>query len=158
MVQNSRLALWSYNKERYLCLVLVCSRKNRNAQVMCENDLFDTFPECSKVVHILAVIPATSCSTERSLSPLRWLKTYLCSTMEQQCVSNIAFINSKRAYANSVVNNGSYHWYLRPSEWQRQLYILVYRMTLPLRLFHKNLGNLREFFGQVVHPLAKINN
>ena len=39
-------------------------------RVMQENYLFDTFPECSKVVHILAVIPATSCSTERSFSPL----------------------------------------------------------------------------------------
>ena len=27
-----------------------------------ENDLFDMFPEFSNVVHILAVIPATSCS------------------------------------------------------------------------------------------------
>ena len=39
-------------------------------RVMHESYLFDTFPECSKVVHILAVIPATSCSTERSFSPL----------------------------------------------------------------------------------------
>ena len=38
--------------------------------VMHENDLFDTFPERSKVLHILAVIPATSCSRERSFSPL----------------------------------------------------------------------------------------
>ena len=31
-------------------------------------DLFDIFPEFSKVVHILVVIPATSrCSAERSL-------------------------------------------------------------------------------------------
>lgn len=32
--------------------------------VMYENDLFGTFPKCSKVVHIVAVIPATSCSTD----------------------------------------------------------------------------------------------
>ena len=39
---------------------------------MQENDLFDIFPELSKVVHILAVIPATSrCSAERSFSALR---------------------------------------------------------------------------------------
>ena len=39
---------------------------------MQENDLFDIFPEFSKVVHILAVIPATSrCSAERSFSALR---------------------------------------------------------------------------------------
>ena len=31
-------------------------------QTMHENDLFDMFPEFSSVVHILAVIPATSCS------------------------------------------------------------------------------------------------
>ena len=83
----------------------------------------------------------------------------------------------KRAYANFVVNNGSYHWYLQPSKWQRQLFLLtcfwahlidscvrniyftcrpmlVYRMTLvSLRLFHNNLGNLQEFFGRVVHFL-----
>ena len=33
--------------------------------------------------------------------------------------------------------------------------MLVYRMTLlSLRLFHKNLGNLREFFERVVHFLS----
>ena len=71
-----------------------------------ENDLFDMFPEFSNVVHILAVIPATSCSAERSFSALRRLKTYLPrSTMGQQRVSNIALINIERAYVNSVVNN-----------------------------------------------------
>ena len=63
-----------------------------------ENDLFDMFPEFSNVAHILSVIPATSCSAERSFSALRRLKTYLRSTMGQQRVSNITLINS-------VVNN-----------------------------------------------------
>ena len=31
-----------------------------------ENDLFDMFSEFSNVVHIIALIPATSCSAERS--------------------------------------------------------------------------------------------
>ena len=31
--------------------------------------------------------------------------------------------------------------------------MLFHRMTLvPLRLFHNNLSNLQEFFGQVAHP------
>ena len=31
--------------------------------------------------------------------------------------------------------------------------MLVHRMTLfSFQLFRKNLGNLREFFGQMVHP------
>ena len=59
-------------------------------------------PEFATVVHILAVIPATSCSAERSFSALRILKTYLRSTMGQQRVSNIAL---ERAYANFVLEN-----------------------------------------------------
>ena len=74
-------------------------------ETMHENDLFDMLPELSKVVHILAVIPATLCSAEPSFSALRRLKTYLRSTMGQQRVTNIALINIERAYANSVVNN-----------------------------------------------------
>ena len=72
-------------------------------QTMHENDLFDMFPEFSSVVHIHAVIPATSCSAEWSFSGLRRLKTYLYSTMGQQRVSNMALINSEREYVNSVV-------------------------------------------------------
>ena len=74
-------------------------------ETMHENDLFDIFLEFSKVVHVLAVIPATSCSAERSFSASRRLKTYLRSTMGQQRVSNIALINIERAYANYVVSN-----------------------------------------------------
>ena len=74
-------------------------------ETMHENDLFDAFPEFSEVVHILAVIPATSCSAERSFSALHRLKTYLRSTKGQQRVSNIALINIESTYANSVVNN-----------------------------------------------------
>ena len=74
-------------------------------ETMHENDLFDMLREFSSVVHILAVIPATSWSPERSFSALRRLKTYLRSTMGQQRVSTIALINTEGAYANSVVNN-----------------------------------------------------
>ena len=41
---------------------------------MHENDLFNMFLVFSNVVHILGVIPATFCSTERSFSALRRLK------------------------------------------------------------------------------------
>ena len=62
-------------------------------------------PEFATVVHILEVIPATSCSAERSFSALRILKTYLRCTMGQQRVSNIALIHIERAYANFVLEN-----------------------------------------------------
>ena len=58
-------------------------------QTIHANDLVVMLPEIATAVHILAVIPATSCSAERSFSALRILKTYLRSTMGQQRVSNI---------------------------------------------------------------------
>ena len=48
---------------------------------LCKNELLEMVPEFVKVATILAVIPATSCSAERSFSGLRRLKTYLRSTM-----------------------------------------------------------------------------
>ena len=81
---------------------LGCMPVSEMLETMHENGLFDMFPEFSNVVHILAVIPATSCSAERSFSALRRLKL---TSMGQKLVSNIALINIERAYANSVVNN-----------------------------------------------------
>ena len=68
-------------------------------ETMQKNDLFDIFPEFSKVVHIIAAISVTSrCSAERSFSALRRMKTYLRSTMGQQRVSNIALTNIEKPY------------------------------------------------------------
>ena len=89
-----------------------------------ENDLFGMFPEFSNVAHILAVIPATSCSTERSFSALRRLKTYLRSTMGQQRVNNITLINS-------VVNNDMDRIIdiFGRRKWQRQPFLLTCFMS-----------------------------
>ena len=61
-------------------------------------------PEFVKVATILAVIPATSCSAERSFSGLRRLKTYRRSTMGEKRVCSILLINIERGYANRVIN------------------------------------------------------
>lgn len=66
---------------------------------------FATFPEFSKVVHILALITAISCSTEQSFILLVQLNTTLRSNMGNQRVTTIALIKIARAYADSVVNN-----------------------------------------------------
>ena len=51
-------------------------------ETMRKNDLFDMFSEFSYLVHIPAVIPATSRSAQRSFIALRRLKTYLRSTWD----------------------------------------------------------------------------
>ena len=70
--------------------------------VLHENCLYEMTPGFSKVAFILAVIPATSCSAERSFSGLRRLKIYLRNTMGQRRGS-LAFIRIERAYGNEVV-------------------------------------------------------
>jgi hypothetical protein len=72
---------------------------------MFENGVHEVLPVVYKVFSILATIPATSCSAERSFSALRRLKTYLRSTMGQKRLNSIALINVERAYANSTLKN-----------------------------------------------------
>ncbi|XP_068756927.1 zinc finger MYM-type protein 1-like [Montipora capricornis] len=79
-----------------------CQRKNAALMVktMHQNGLHDILPVLYKVASILATIPATSCSAERSFSALRRIKTFLRSAMGQDRLSSIAVINIERKYAN----------------------------------------------------------
>ena len=126
-----------------------------------ENELFNMFSLFSNVVHILGVIPTTFCSAERSFSALRRLKTYGRSTVGQQRVSNIALINICQLCSQKW--HGSYHWYLRPSKWLRQLFLLtcfhMYGLCCcivwPSFLFDcfvKIWASCENFFGQMVYP------
>jgi hypothetical protein len=70
-----------------------------------ENGVHEVLPVVYKVFSILATIPATFCSAERSFSAFRRLKTYFRSTMSQKRLNSIALINVERAYANSTLKN-----------------------------------------------------
>ena len=72
---------------------------------MFENGVHEVLPLVYKVFSILATIPATSSSAERSFSALRHLKTYLRRTMGQKRLNSISLINVERAYANSALKN-----------------------------------------------------
>lgn len=72
---------------------------------MHENGLNDFLPHFAKAVKVLSIIPATSCTSERSFSALRRLKTYLRSTMEQSRLNSLAVICIERVYANLVLKN-----------------------------------------------------
>ena len=87
-----------------------CQRENAAVMVktMHQNGLHDILPVLYKVASILATIPATSCSAERSfsgISALRRIKTFLRSTMGQDRISSIAVINIEREYANKTRQN-----------------------------------------------------
>ena len=90
-----------------MLITLILREKNAAKIVkrMFENGVHEVLPVVYKVFSILATIPATSCSAERSFSALRRLKTNLRSTMGQKRLNSIALINVERAYANSTLKN-----------------------------------------------------
>ena len=71
-------------------------------QLLAENGFDKTLPHFAKAARILASIPATSSSAERSFSGLRRLKTYLRSTTGQARLSNIAVLHLEREAVNRI--------------------------------------------------------
>ena len=51
------------------------------------------FPNIRKMLIHMMVLPVTSCEAERSFSTLRRLKTYLRTTMNQECLNGLALLN-----------------------------------------------------------------
>lgn len=54
------------------------------------------FPNVHKLIQILATLPVTTCTTERSFSSLRRLKTYLRNTMGLNRLNSLALLNIHR--------------------------------------------------------------
>ncbi|XP_057309854.1 52 kDa repressor of the inhibitor of the protein kinase-like [Hydractinia symbiolongicarpus] len=51
------------------------------------------YPNIFKILHILAEVPVTTCSCERSISTLRRVKTYLRSSMTQNRFNGYVLLN-----------------------------------------------------------------
>ena len=70
---------------------------------LADKQMMIMIPELFKLIKIFAVIPATSCSAERSFSSLRRLKTYLRNTMSQDRLTNLAVMTIEPGYVNRVL-------------------------------------------------------
>ena len=71
---------------------------NALAKIMSTNKLDVILPIFFRLCKILGVIPATSCSAERSFSCLRRLKTYTRNTVGQIRLNCLAVLNVERAF------------------------------------------------------------
>ena len=65
-------------------------------------DVRAMFPETIKLANLLAVVPASSATAERSFSCLRRLKTWLRSTTTQARLHSLAILNAHREYEPHV--------------------------------------------------------
>ena len=50
-----------------------------------------SFTNINRVLHLLAILPVTTCSCERSISALRRIKTYIESTMHQVIITVLQY-------------------------------------------------------------------
>jgi hypothetical protein len=77
-----------------------------------DDALRQMLPEFNKILCIMLVIPVSSCTSERSFSALRRLKTYIRSTMGQIRLNDISILHVHRdeeinleIVANQFINN-----------------------------------------------------
>lgn len=51
------------------------------------------YPNVQKLLHLLCVLPVTSCTGERSFSSMKLIKSYLRTTMGQERLNGLALMN-----------------------------------------------------------------
>ena len=111
--QSFTMSIGIFLKSRRVCITIpswtspILGRKlQQTLSTKCfRMDYATLLPVLYKAATILASIPATSCTTERSFSGLRRVKTYLRSTMGEERLNYIAVINIERAYVNRTIKN-----------------------------------------------------
>ena len=58
--------------------------------------------QVTKLLKLLLVMPATNAESERSFSALRRLKSYLRSTMSQQCLNHLMLLQVHKSHIDSL--------------------------------------------------------
>ena len=73
----------------------------------CEEVFRELVPELTNLVKIKLMLPASTCTAERSFSSLRRLKTYLRSGMKQQRPTSVAIMNAHKKKIRKQKENQS---------------------------------------------------
>ena len=74
---------------------------------MFENELENVYSQTVKLLQLHLSIPCTSVSSERSMSALKRIKTYLRNSMNDDRLSDLSKISIEREIAKDIVENDS---------------------------------------------------
>jgi len=85
----SEVDLW----HRYLNTNNIKPQNALDALLICNQDFY---PNIYNLLHILAVLPVTSCESERSFSSLKRIKTYLRNSTSETRLNGLAVLNIHR--------------------------------------------------------------
>ena len=66
------------------------------------NDMFYIYPNMSILYHIYLTLPISCAGAERSFSRLKFMKSYLRSTMTEEGLSGLSLLSIKRQFATEL--------------------------------------------------------
>ena len=76
---------------------------SKRKQILAKDSALRTvLPTITTLMRIFWTVPDTSCSAERSFSCLRRLKNYMHSTMGQERLSSLAFLNIEKEVSTNI--------------------------------------------------------
>ena len=67
-------------------------KNDRNAMNINHFDFMDSYPSLAVLIQILATLPVTTATNERSFSALKYLKTYLRNTTKEMRLNGLALL------------------------------------------------------------------
>ena len=91
----AELTLWQRRWEELALEVGINKLSDRVSQTLASVDPV-SFPNIFSIAKLIATVPVTSCSCERSISSLRLLKNYLRSTTGQDRLNGLALMHAHR--------------------------------------------------------------
>lgn len=93
--------------------------------------------EIHKLIQLFLTIPLTTCTTERSFSMLRRLKTYLRSTMSQQRLNHLAILNCHKTICDSININLVENHFIK-----KILFVGIHLQSARFNIIYSNLLQL----------------
>lgn len=105
----SPLIHWSPNFQLYICQISFLKKRN----------LHSAFKESFKLAQLIASIPATTLSVERSFSALKRIHNYKRSTQSENHLSNLALLSIEKELLHELHQKNNFHdsvFYFKNSE------------------------------------------
>ena len=95
---NSKLDLWEqYRKKEHECGKNIPDNLIDTFAGLCENSRETWYPNIDTIIVLIAVVPGSSCSCERSISKLGLLETCLRTTMTQERLNGLSLLQAHRS-------------------------------------------------------------
>lgn len=78
-------------------------------EILMSDNLEDIFSETHRLIRLILTLPSTTASVERSFSTLRWIKTYLRSTMTEERLKWLMLMSVENGLLHQLQRQNSFY-------------------------------------------------